>query len=83
MDWKDNTSYSRGDKVREPGVLAVVDDPLRLKVHRWHGIENTWFASCDLFERRELKATELDAAKVEAVDMLVGALRQALYFYAD
>lgn len=81
MKWKDDTSYSRSDTDRTPRVWAVEGDPLRLKVHRRHGIVGIWFASCDLFERRELIAKEAEAAQAEAVALVVARLQKALSTY--
>jgi hypothetical protein len=81
MKWKDETSFGRYDKDRTPRVWAVVNDPLRLKVHRLHGIDATWFASCDLFERRQLVNTEVEMAKLEAVALVTYQLRSALATY--
>lgn len=70
FDWKDETSYSRADKTRVPAVYTFYITGrfrLRLCVHRWHGIADTWFFTCSPFaEKKELKAKTADDAKREA-----------------
>ena len=80
--WKDETSYSRSDKERVPRVWELNDGLLLLCVHRWHGLDG-WFMTlrfdgAQMIEKRELKADDIEAAKVEALDHTRTKLRWAI-----
>jgi hypothetical protein len=51
MRWTDATSYSQGDKIREPRVwqLYVPAGGITVIVHRYIDIPDTWFLTCREF----------------------------------
>ena len=79
IDWKDVTSYSRGEK-HDPSVFETRLGRFRLVVHRHiHYPDNVWLASCDgVLNKCELVARDIEVAKVEAVEMLRAILTNAL-----
>lgn len=80
IGWKDESSYSRGERgTREPSVWSLDSKAIRLRVHRLHGVEGLWFLSCYglALENCQLDAIEIEPAKQEA---LVRMHRRALYF---
>ena len=83
MTWIDQTGYSRAERGNVPPRVWAIEgrDPLRLRVHRLHGIEGSWFASSELFTDRQLEAENADDAKAEALGILLFSLRSALAVY--
>jgi len=75
LEWKDTTSYSRGDKERIPRILEIKVEGLRIVVHRIiHYPE--WYVSCyDLnIEDRCLYVDDLYEAKIKAIDIILEKL---------
>lgn len=73
-EWKDATSYSRGERgTVEPRVWAIDIDGLRVSVHRLIHCEG-WFGSCHTMgiDRQPIEADGLEAARVEFCDYLIG-----------
>lgn len=78
MDWKDESSYSRGEK-RIPYAWVARPGMLRLSVHRHIHYPGAWLVSCEPFwNARPLNAETEAAAKAEAASMLHRALTDAL-----
>ena len=69
MDWKDSTSYSRGDTARVPTTFTSKCGPLQLVVTKSHvHYPGRWVAHCHpLFETRPLEAHTREAAQDEVV----------------
>lgn len=71
--WTDETSYAQGEREQhvEPRVWNLKLGHLRVRVHRWHGINDAWFLSCDGFcDKRPLKAKTVQDAQLEAIELL-------------
>lgn len=92
IEWNDLTNYEdqdEDDAYEEdghpfvPGVWETRVGVFRLVVHRYLGYPGVWFAAChpDLFRLHELDAKEIEAAQVEALDVLEGILRKALQVF--
>lgn len=80
--WRDETSYSRGERgVAEPRVLETYVGTLCISVHRYLHLEDVWYVTChDVgVSMRALSATDLEAAKHEAV----GVVREAVGVVRD
>lgn len=73
MKWKDETTYSRGARRREPRCLALaLPHGIQLYLHRKIHIPDSWFCSMrwkgqTLFEDQELQETNIERAKQEAM----------------
>lgn len=67
-EWKDITSYSKGDTEHVPRTVELRNPPLCLIVTRRIHLEG-WYIHCEPFYYyNQLDASELDAAKLEALD---------------
>lgn len=80
-EWKDITSYSRGDQKREQKSFELKAGVFRVSVSRWcHGEPDVWYLSCDslCIEFRELNAATIEYAQKEAVEIVRGRIVQAL-----
>jgi hypothetical protein len=77
--WKDETSYTQGDKERIPRSWVRWDGLLRVTVHRHiHYPPDQWLLSCaPWFDKRELESKDADAAKDEAVTLVLQVLEGA------
>lgn len=71
-EWKDASSWSRGEDRTEPKTVALqLPVGPRLVVTRHIHFPGKWVASAgDLMTQRELAADALDAAKREAITLL-------------
>ena len=75
-DWKDVSSYSRGDKERIPTILELRRlSPFntRLILHRHIYYPNTWVVSCkgtDI-DKVDLHTDNVEEAKCLAVDYII------------
>jgi len=72
-EWKDVTSYDRRDTVRDPKTFTVQVGDLRICVtcdHIYH--KPNWVMHCAALniDTKRLKATNLEEAKVEAIDIV-------------
>lgn len=75
--WQDATSYSKNEPLdsRVPRAWDWDSGLVRLTVHRWHGIPDTWFASAKgLFDKCELEASDVEEAKKEAAGLLLARI---------
>lgn len=81
LKWRDETSFSRHEADRTPKTWTLEAAPLKLVVHRHLHYPGSWLVSVrgmDSIDMRPLKAKDSEAAKVEAVGIVVAALRSAL-----
>lgn len=71
-NWEDTSSYSQGDKEREIKSVAIKLGRVRIVVHRNIYSPGKWFLTMHggWIDARELKAEEIEAAKVEAIGIL-------------
>lgn len=83
--WKDTTSYSQGDTKREPRVWTLQAGHLRIMVHRHIDCPGDWLLSCaDAgFDRRWLSASDVEAAKAQALTLVRARLTAALKALED
>ena len=73
MKWKNESSFSQSDKDRTPNCWVAKAGCFKLTVHRHiHHSPTAWLLSCDgvRLECRELAATDIDAAKQEAIEIV-------------
>jgi hypothetical protein len=73
MEWKDTTSYSRGDKERVPTTFTIGGSRLSITVTCSHiYYKPGWVAHCHVagIDTRPLKATSLDEAQREAYELV-------------
>jgi hypothetical protein len=73
MEWKDATSYSRGDRGKvEPSVWEVESDGLRVALHRWVAVADKWFVTCyDLkIDKQPLSSKHMKVAAKEALSLV-------------
>lgn len=83
LEWKDCSSYSqrgtgRGRGECEPSGWETEPAGLRIVVTRYHGVPGRWFLLCremGIASHRELPSADLEAAKLEAIEFVVAALR--------
>ncbi len=70
VEWKDKTSYSRGDKKRIPTIFALEIQGLRIVVTNSHiRHKPAWVMHCAAFgiDTHRLTADSLEAAQEEAI----------------
>lgn len=79
--WQDETSYSRSDTKREPGVLTIKLDGWSVVLHRLIYDPGRWFLSTrsvSLLKDHKLDATDVEEAKKEAIK-IVKATAKKIY----
>lgn len=77
-NWKDETSYGRGDKERVPRTWALDLGFFKVYVTRHrHYAESAWVLSMDS-RMRELKSPNVDTARLEAQQIVEERLTKAL-----
>jgi hypothetical protein len=84
--WVDESSHSRwnDDKVREPDALVLRAGDLRVAVHRHMRYPGAWLLSAEPFaNKHSLVATDLEAAKAEALAFVQRRLDVSLAALAD
>lgn len=73
--WKDDSSYSRNDPHPRVATVWSLELPQRLRVivHRHIHVPGVWFLSCHRLgiDTEQLKASELEDAKAEALETLI------------
>lgn len=74
MKWTDITTYSRGDKVREPRIWELkLADGIWLNVHKYVGCGDAWFASARVVSNNtrmncvDLQTEDPECAKARAI----------------
>lgn len=79
MEWKDTTSYSRGQVDRTPTAFTAQCGPIRLVVTSSHiHYPGKWVAhGFPLFENKVLDAKTCEEAQAEAVQMALDWLSAA------
>ena len=73
IEWKDTSSWSRGDVDRTPKSWTAEIGRFRLVVHRHRSYEpDKWLATCypGVFSEFELASKDVDEAKCQAVAKL-------------
>lgn len=77
MRWEDTTSYSRGERGKvDPRTWEAKAGPLRVVVTRQFRLDG-WYMSCDLVGLDVVPVSDdLEAAKLDAVAMVCGAVEQ-------
>lgn len=79
MKWNDVSSYSRSEAKREPKSVEASAGGLKMVVTRHIHYPGKWVVSCaPFFDTRELSSVELDAAKVEATNLVRAKLEAAV-----
>lgn len=79
--WKDTTSYPRGERGSvEPRILDLDLDGLRVTVHRIHGIDDQWFGTC---RAMGVKDRELTSNLRESQLAFLGYLKARAWNWAD
>lgn len=77
LEWKDRTSYSRGDKERIPSIWELEVEGLKIVVHKIiHYPE--WYLSCyDLhIEKQCLYTEDVEEAKAEGLKIIIEKIEQ-------
>jgi len=79
MEWKNCSSYSRGQKDRTPTAWEIKAEDIRICVHRHiHYPKDQWLLSCaPFYDLYELPYTDVDQAKGAALNMVIIKLRDA------
>ena len=79
-EWKDVSSYSRGDKERIPSAWLLKAGYVRIVVHRHiHYPKDQWLLSCEPFYNNfELKNKDISKAKKSAISMVYKQLKSAI-----
>jgi hypothetical protein len=68
--WKDTTTYSQGDKVREPKYFTASSGSVKITITCGHiYYPDTWIMHAQPFgiDTRQLKASSVEEAKLEAI----------------
>ena len=83
MEWKDSSSYSKGDKERIPSVWNYRVGDIRIVVHRYiHYPKDQWLLSCSPFyDKYELPQIDINKAKEAALNLVVVKLQEALAMF--
>lgn len=72
-EWKDTTSYSRGERgTVEPRAWEIDLDGLRVTVHRYFDLEG-WFGTCHAMgvDRQQLTCERIADAQAQFIDYLI------------
>lgn len=91
IDWKDVTSYSRGQKGKvEPSILEAEIEEVAIKIHRHIHYPETWLLTChDMniekeilytndFKKAERKAMKILSSRLERYEKLSNKLLELL-----
>lgn len=84
LEWKDVTSYSKGDTVRKPRVMECEITPgIKIRVHKHIAWEETLLlSSTDLdFDHLELGTSDFDEAKRRALSFAYERIRYIREMY--
>ncbi|MEY8416695.1 hypothetical protein AAK964_10370 [Tissierella praeacuta] len=75
MEWKDKTSYSRGDKERIPRVLELNIEGLRIVIHRIIHCEGWYLTAYELnINDFFLETEDVVEAKNKGLEVIVGRI---------
>lgn len=78
-EWKDDSTYSQRDTVREIKTVSVNFASTRLTVTRKHWHPDVWYVVChDLNLENVLESKDLEGAKTEAIAAIRTRLTQML-----
>lgn len=80
MKWNDETSYQRGESNRTPRTWTARAGRFRITMFRHrHFPADAWLVTCEpLFDTRQLKATDVEQAKAEAIALVREGLQEAV-----
>ena len=83
LEWKDESSYSRGTKEKIPDVLATKIEGFDIKIHRHIHYPDTWLLSCYKLgiEKKDLNTNDFDEATKKAIQYIVFKLEDYLKLY--
>jgi hypothetical protein len=72
MDWKDCSSYGRGEKNREPKDLRCSAGGVAICIHKHiHYPKDQWLLSCaPFFDKYELQPKGIEECKALALDLV-------------
>jgi hypothetical protein len=70
--WRDETTYSRDDKDRNPSIWNLYAGNLKITVHRHiHYAPDIWLLSCsDFYDKYELPDKDVEKAKKRAISLV-------------
>lgn len=79
MNWKDTSSYSQSNKVREPVTFTLLVASLKIVVTRHiHHAPDAWVLTCQpWFEQREVGNGTADEAKAVALTLVRSKIAEA------
>lgn len=85
LEWKDTTSYSRDDPVREPKTFTARAGDIAITVTCDHiYYRGKWILQCTPFYREyELKVTTEDQAKAKALQLVRNKIKVIVSALAD
>lgn len=80
IEWKDQTSFSRGETDRTPRVWTGRVGAVSIAVLRHRDYPDTWVMQCELISLwpRDLETNDVDDAKRKALDIVRVELQRAL-----
>ena len=85
-EWKDITTYSRGEQGKtDPRIWEIrTEDGLAVRVHRILGADG-WFVSCSALDtlQIQLKSTTSELAKKEGLQLLYGRVLRLKAHFED
>ena len=79
LDWKDITSYRKGEANRVPRILECrLSEGVIFKVHKHVWFDDEWLLSCDYLGLGmvQLGTCDLDEAKAKAIKIMVQKLEE-------
>lgn len=79
-EWKDTSHFSGGDVNRVPNEFTIESRRIKIVLHHYVGNGEAWFVSSypDLVRQRQLFATDIESAKVEALCVVREVLEEIL-----
>lgn len=83
LEWKDESSYSRGTKEKIPDVLVTKIEGFDIKIHRHIHYPDTWLLSCYKLgiEKKDLNTDDFDEATKKAIQYIILKLEDYLKLY--
>lgn len=83
--YKDITTHSKNDTKREPSVLENETNGIRFTVHKYIGMGEAWFLSCNELgiKMMDLKTEDMGKAKEKAIIEMKYQLNRKIEKYLD
>lgn len=84
--WRDTSSYSQSDKVREPNSFTLGDNHQKaIVVHRWHHDPGWWYVTCYALrvDTPRRLTEELEESKKLAIQLACAELDKLITYYAN